>query len=244
MTLLCTATGCRIPGKHLTDCADQTCRGCVPDLAGEGLRLCWRHADAIGANAVACAALWSELALNLTVSGRGDSGGRGSNPHPSLVVNEAVVEVRTAIRHTLVGWARLIHEERGVSLPWRWEIRRLPAGVEGPANRAEIAVETTAALGRYMEAHGRWLAAHEAAGECSNELASLVVAARRLQGRGETRVIPIGPCPMEDCAGTLRGLLRTERSLLPSAVSCDADAGHEWTAADWPALAASIPVTA
>lgn len=240
---LCTATGCWIPGKHLPECDDRLCRGCVPDLAGSGLRLCYRHADAIGANAVLLGSLWSELALHL-VAGGGGGEGRGSNPHPSLMVNEAVIEVRATIRHTLVGWARIVHEERGVSLPWRWKLHRLPRGVEGPVRASVEPVETTGALGRYVERHGRWLAAHEAAGECSNELASLVSAGRRAQGHAGTRVIPIGPCPMEDCAGTLRGLLRTERSLLPSAVTCDADAGHEWTAADWPALAASIRVPA
>lgn len=236
---LCTATGCRIIGMHQPDCAGEGCRGCVPNMAGDGLRVCYGHADSIGSNAVTAATLWSELALNLVPSGSGE-GGRGSNPHPSLVLNDAVVEVRLTIRNTLVGWGRLIHEERGVSLPWRWEIRRLPLGLEGPANRVESPVETTAALGRYVEAHGRWLASHGAAGECADEMAELVRAARRVQGGSGTRVIEIGPCPMPDCAGMLRALLRRENSLMPSSVSCDTDPGHEWTSADWMALGRSM----
>ncbi len=239
---LCASPRCRVAGLHHGDCDTQDCRGCLPNTAGSGLLLCYGCADGIGKDAVTCAGLWIELALSLAPGGSGE--GRGVNPHPSLVLHEGVMEVRTSIRNTLVSWARLIHEERAVSLPWQWRIVRLPSGVEGPANRLRIAVETTTALGRYVQMHGRWLAAHEAAAEAADEMAELVAAARRMQGRSGTRIIEIGPCPMSECGGTLRALMRTERSLMPSSVTCDADAGHEWTSADWMALARSMRIPA
>lgn len=221
MTQLCTSPRCRTIGQHHTDCPGD-CRGCLPNTAGTGLALCYNHADAIGTDAVAVAQAWGELALSLAPSGTGDGGGRGGNPHPSLVLHDGVVEVRATIRHTLVSWVRLVADERSVALP----------------------VDRVGALGRFVQAHSRWLGAQDYAGECSDEFAGLVSAARRLMQPSGTRIIPVGPCPMQDCGGELRALMRTERSLVPSSVTCDLDTGHEWTSADWMALARSMRVAA
>jgi hypothetical protein len=241
VTQLCTSPRCRTIGQHHTDCPGD-CRGCLPNLAGTGLALCYNHADRIGTDAVALAQAWGELALSLAPGGTGDGGGRGGNPHPSLVLHDGVVEVRATIRNTVVSWSRLIHEERKVTLPWRWHTVRLPSGVQGPANRIRQGVANTMDLARYIQAHGRWLAGTDYAGECSDEFAKLVADARRLMQPSGTRVIEVGPCPMGECGGMLRALMRTERSLMPSSVTCDADAGHEWTSADWMALARSMQV--
>lgn len=243
MTQLCASPRCRTLGQHHTDC-EGDCRGCLPNVAGSGLLLCYNHADHIGTDAVAAAQAWGELALSLAPSGSGDGGGRGGNPHPSLVLHDGVVEVRATIRHTLVSWTRLIAEERGVHVPWRWQYVLPAFGCEGPANRVRIAVEGATALAEYIQVHARWLAAQDYAGECSDEFASLAASARRVVQPSGTRIISVGPCPMQDCGGELRALMRTERSLMPSSVTCDADTGHEWTAADWPALAASMKVPA
>lgn len=242
MTQLCTSPRCRTIGQHHTDCPGD-CRGCLPNLAGTGLALCYNHADRIGTDAVALAQAWGELALNLVPTGSGE-GGHGANPFPSLVLHDGVVEVRATIRNTVVSWSRLIHEERQVTLPWRWSILRLPSGVQGPANRIRQGVANTMDLARYVQAHGRWIAGTDYAGECSDEFATLLASARRLMQPSGTRVIEVGPCPMGECGGTLRALMRTERSLMPSSVTCDANPEHEWTSADWLALARSMQVAA
>jgi hypothetical protein len=238
----CANPTCHTTGLHKTGC-DRNCRGCLPTLAGNGLALCYNHADRIGADAVKCAEALGELAVSLVPSGSGE-GGRGANPHPSLNLHDGVIELRSTIRNTIVSWSRLIHEERGISLPWRHRIVRLAAGIEGPANRVRQGVANSTDLARYIQTHSRWLAAHPAAGECSEEFATLAASARRLLQPSGTRVIEVGPCPMEECGGMLRALMRTERSLMPSSVTCDADAGHEWTSADWLALARSMRVAA
>lgn len=238
----CASPNCRITGLHLTTCAGN-CRGCLPNLPGSGLVLCYDHADNIGTDAMAAARALNDLALSLVPTGSGE-GTRGTNPHPSLNLRPDVIELRSTIRNTIVSWSRLIHEERQISLPWRWHIARLPEGVEGPANRIRRGVANTLDLARYIRDHARWLAAHPAAAEASTEFAELASAARRIVQPSGTRVIEVGPCPMPECAGTLRALMRTERSLMPSSVTCDADAGHEWTSADWMALARSMRIAA
>lgn len=235
---LCTSPRCRTIGQHHTDCPGD-CRGCLPNLAGTGLALCYNHADRIGTDAVTAAQAMAELALSLTPASSGE-GPRGSNPHPSLVLHDGVIEVRATIRNTIVAWSKLIHEERQVLLPWRWRVIRLPEGIHGPVQRIRQGVANTMDLALYVQAHSRWLAGTDYAGECSDEFATLVAAARRLMQPSGTRIIEVGPCPMPQCGGMLRALMRTERSLMPSSVTCDADTGHEWTSADWMALARSM----
>lgn len=242
MTNLCVRPRCAVPGLHLPDC-DRECSGCVPNTAGAGLLLCYGCADGVGKDALTAAALWEELALHLAPAGRGDGGGGGgSNPFPSLLLHEGVAEVRAEIRHTLVSWTKLIAEECRIDLPWVWEPVPLGKGVHGPRNRRRRPTEATGDLGRYVELHARWLAAHEAAGEVADEMSGLVSAARRVTGGSGTRVVDVGPCPMAECGGQLRGLIRQSRSRMPSSVTCDVDPGHEWTSGDWMALARSMKV--
>lgn len=246
--LLCAAPHCRMPGRHGTDCKaepDKPCRGCIPAMAADGLRLCWRDEDFLGRNAIEAALLWTELGLQLLgTTGAGD-GIRVKQAHPGLNLNEDVVEHRAVIRHTLVSWVKLISEDRGLTLPWRygpWELIRLPFGVQGPLwrRRTRTVDHATARLGRYIADHGKWLAAHPLAGGVSGELHGLVARGRTLRQASGTRVVPIGHCPGSQegrrCSGTLRALLRREASLLPSAVACDADETHSWDSTQWTKL--------
>jgi hypothetical protein len=49
-------------------------------------------------------------------------------------------------------------------------------------------------------------------------------------------VFPIGGCPHDGCAGTIKAILRRVDSLLPSSLQCDADEEHLWPADQWVAL--------
>lgn len=242
-TTLCLSRRCWIPGAHRTDCPSEMCRGCQPNTAGAGLLLCYGCADRIGSDAIAAAEACAELAEWLAPGGTGQGRG-GVNPHPSLTLHDGVVEVRNLIRSQIVAWSKLVHEQRRVRLPWEWRIVRLPAGVEGPARRVRQGLANTRSLAQLIQTHARWLAAHPAAADCAEELSDLVAAARRVTNPSGTRVIEIGPCPMEGCGGTLRGLLRRQASLIPSSVTCDTEPGHEWTSADWLALARSMKAAA
>jgi hypothetical protein len=249
--LLCAAPHCCPPGHHGQDCAGETCRGCLPARAADGLYLCWHCAEAMERDAPESARLWGELGLCLI--GAGDQGEvRASNPQPGLSVRDAVVEHRATIRHTLVSWTLLVTEERGIELPWRWtpwELVELPTGVQGPLNRVRERVtdESTFALGSLLAAHSRWIAQQPFAGEAAGELRELVRNGRSLRQPSGTRVVQIGPCPQSgedgDCPGTLRAMLRREASLLPSAVTCDANEEHSWDSTQWTKLGRRMRVT-
>jgi len=222
MTLLCIAGNCRVPGHHADDCKaepDKPCRGCQPARAADGLRLCWHCTNRLGSNAVAAAELWSELGLVLVGGGVGDEI-RQRNPGAGLNLKDKVVEHRTLIRHRLVSWTLLIAEDRGFELP----------------------DDRVQALGKFVSNSANWLAAQDFADEAANELAELVSTGRSLRQPSGTRIIEIGPCPksvgddeeiQEKCGGVVRALLRTEASLLPSAIQCDADDEHAWASHEW-----------
>src|ERR1043165_4234664 len=79
---LCTVDPCFIPKRHLDSCEDRDpCRGCLPGLAADGLRLCTHHADRIARDALTLAARHRQLALGL--AGTGQPGERTSGGNRS-----------------------------------------------------------------------------------------------------------------------------------------------------------------
>lgn len=231
--LLCVSPRCKPPTRHKPDCVgdpQEPCRGCLPARAHDGLRLCWHCTERLGKNAVEAAELWSELGLALVGGGSGDEGVRMKNPGAGLNLKPRVVEARTLIRNRLVSWTLLVTEDRGFSVP----------------------ADNVTALGRFLQAQAQWLAQQEFAGEAADEIAELVDVGRSLRQPSQTRIIEIGPCPrkveidvsddpddeilLDACPGVLRALLRSEASLLPSAVQCDADDEHAWDSTQWSKL--------
>lgn len=221
MTLLCSAPNCRKPGSHTPECVskpDVPCpRGCQPAQAADGLNLCLHHTRWIALDAVLAANLWIELGLCLVGAGAMEEI-RTKGEKLGINLRDKVVEHRTLIRHRLVAYTMLISEKRGHSLP----------------------PDTITALGDYVATNNAWLAAYPAAGDIAGELKELVTEGRALQQPSGTRVVPIGPCPVQveerACTGTLRALLRRQASLLPSAVTCDHDDTHTWDSTQWSRL--------
>jgi len=214
---LCASPSCAARGKHQSDCGSEDCRGCLPRRAADGLRLCVLHTDLIAEDARSVAELHAALADRLASSGLPGERTSGTRD-PGLKLNDAAVEARVLIRHTLVSWTYLIAEERGVALP----------------------VDTTAAVAAFVARHAPWLAAHSEAGSVSDELRDLVRHAYPIAYPSGTRIFDVAGCPTEGCAGTLRAILRRTDSLLPTAVSCDADDTHSWPADKWLTLGRQI----
>ena len=204
--LACSTPRCAIPRRHKDGCSNDDCKGCLPAMAQDGLRLCRLHTTRISTDALRCAELDHEIEQVLTASGRGGERTSGTADH-GTVLNERAVEVRVEIRHTLVAIARLISEERGIGLP--------------PNNLDAIAA--------YVATHHVWLAAHNAvAGDTSDELSSLQRRAWNVAYPTGARVFDIGPCTITDCTGTIRAVIRDVDTGVLSELVCDADEPHRW----------------
>lgn len=224
--LLCASPRCKPPARHKPDCVQDPqapCRGCLPARAADGLRLCQWETDRLAVHPVEAARLWIELGLSLVGTSSGDGIGQ-KNPGRGLNLNPKVVEHRATIRHVLAANAKRIAAERGFNLP----------------------ADSVHAVAEFVARNHLWMAAHEDAGQFADELAGLVETGRSLRQPSSTRIIEIGPCPrttegddeaeQTPCTGVLRALLRSEASLLPSAVQCDTVEDHCWDSTQWTKL--------
>ncbi|MEV0726019.1 hypothetical protein AB0I37_24975 [Micromonospora purpureochromogenes] len=172
---LCVADHCGILNQHSEQCPGQGCRGCLPRLAADGLRLCEVDTRRIGEDARTAAVLHEDLALTLIRRGRGGEK-VASSSSGAPVPDDEVMEARSAIRATLASLCRMIAEERGSHLP----------------------ADAIEAMGAYVAHHAVWLAAHGAAGEHARDLRDVAgdPRTRRLAYPAGTDRLYIGDCPL------------------------------------------------
>jgi hypothetical protein len=204
---LCRSRACNMPGTHREgvdpeDCGPD-CRGCGQAEAADGLQLCRVCERRIGHDAWRAAWLYEALSAALT-GGQGVDGATGAAARePGLSLRDPAVEARDTIRNLLVGLVRMISDERGISLPWRWEYRieRLPRRFIGPPRRlARRRYDNTVqAMAAYVGRHATWLAAHAAAGEHAEQLRDVALDGRTYAlafpgGRGGRQLL--GSCPL------------------------------------------------
>jgi hypothetical protein len=231
--ILCVADPCTVPGRHQTACPGEDCRGCLPGLAADGRYLCGHHERRLGSDVAELPALYDALALRLAATGMGGERTSGT-PTRSPGINDAAVEARTVVRHTVVSWCLLVAEERGVTLPGRWTVVELPLGVEGPLQRVQVPDETMAALVAWLGKHVPWLAAQRFGGEACDEFRALAHGhPRSVAYPNGTRSFNVADCPVEECPGKVRAVLRRTDALLPSELVCTEDEGHTWPASAW-----------
>lgn len=218
MTVLCASPRCQARDRHRGDCHDEQCRGCLPRRAADGLRLCHVCSERLATNAITAGQLWHALGRALTgTTGWGEKAS-GTRSH-GLSVNDAAVEARATIRHTLVAISKMISETRGFALP----------------------ADNIDALADYLARNAAWLAAHETAGDLADELADLAHGdARRIAypsgaRRYQLRTPDGHPvaCPTDGCDGALWAILRRDDSLLPSELVCSTDDTHRIPASQW-----------
>lgn len=149
MTALCIADHCGIPNRHGEHCPGGACRGCLPRAALDGLRLCHVCTRRIAEDARTAAVLYEDMGLTLIRAQNGAQRiGAGHSSSGAPVPDDDGMEARSAIRVTLVSLARLIHDERGFTLP----------------------ADDVPAMGLYVANNATWLAAHPAADEHAKDL--------------------------------------------------------------------------
>lgn len=214
--LLCVSPRCWIRDKHLPDREQepdhQACSGCLPRYAADGLMLCDLHTRVLAEDAQTAADLYEELELVLAAPTRPGEKTSGTAEH-GTELNDRAVEARTLIRHRFVSWSLFIAEERGVTTP----------------------ADTVAAMAEFIIKHSVWLAGNlDIAGDASDEFADLAHGAPwRTAYPSGARRFRVGPCLIAECTGDIVAVLRDTDQLLPSALSCDVDPGHTWTASSW-----------
>lgn len=244
----CLAPHCVTRARHRDDCPDvDECRGCLPRLAADGLRLCDVCARQLGENLMVAAIRYTDLGLVLT-AGRGLGEIVTASTDPNMSLNEHAADLRAEIRRALAGVCGLISRERGMAPPALAgvveRVENLPRGFIGPPRMLIRSVDEVAELSVYAGRHREWLAAHSRAGRVSARLHDLAHGdAYRVAypsgGRSFEVATPNGPAPCPEtvdgkpCAGTLWTILRRTDSLWPAELACNVDDGHRIPFADW-----------
>lgn len=199
------------------DTMNDTCHRCGRPVA-DSAPCCSACVEQTRANLEYVAANAGDLETTLTRQDRVSSGtgGRASAETP-LPINLHASEVGTRLRNTLSTWARLLIEERGMTLQ-----EAFPATVtrpEGPVcggdgswclHRSCRAIllapareATEAEMARFLHKHLPWASHREWAPECFDELSRCAVDLQRAVD-SPPPMISLGRCDRENCKGELR----------------------------------------
>jgi hypothetical protein len=255
---LCAVEPCTIPKRHLDSCDNPSeCRGCLPGLAADGLRLCTHHNRRLGRDLLILAARHRQLAL--TLAGTGQPGGErtsGGDRNPNINLNLRAAVVRRDIEVLLTTLARTITSQRGFGWPMDTVVAVVerPYGFIGPMPAAASSRHTyrVPPLAKLCARSADWLAAHDRAGEYSAAISNLVGQAFRTAFPTGTRVFELPglngerflacthavddedePGEKKPCPGTLWTIVRKDGDRLPSQIMCNADDGHQWPSTQW-----------
>lgn len=140
MTALCQADGCRIRARHWSDCADDTCAGCIPRQAMPGAAVCEVCEDRAWKACQDIAAKWDDTAEQLTRSMPHGEPVKASR-EPGLDLNPNAVERRALVRTTVHTWGLTLLEV-APTLDGRDALKaaraRLEAIVRDPRRHGEI----------------------------------------------------------------------------------------------------------
>lgn len=171
----------RTPATRFSGTAGQ-----VPHEPGNrisGIRLCGDCLFALTAALASLPGLYEECGrvLSGARTRRWEERPSAGGPQRGIPLNTAAADVRSAMLRVLASWSGLVVDERGVAAPRR----------EVPE------------LAGFLLRHVDWLAAHDAVADLTAEASRLARRARRVVEPPPASGVPVGPCPVEECAGTL-----------------------------------------
>lgn len=171
-----------------------------------GSSLCDPCATKLGRDLAELPRLHRELLYALSAPERSGEKVRATG-YPGIPFNDRAARARGQVVGVLASWAELVVQERGVRPPRR-DVR---------------------ALSEFLVRHRDWLAAHEAAGDCVDEVADLVSKGRGVIAPQVIRAVPIGACVAPGCPGELNAAAQ-------STIRCTADPTHVWGPRSWSEL--------
>jgi len=114
MTGLCRLPTCRQRGRHLPGCVDESCTGCLPRLATEGI-VCDADVDRAARLLAEIERLTPDARLVAAGQVRRGHGGAGGKPGSRPPLNVDAVDALDVIQSALTTLARDIAETRGLT---------------------------------------------------------------------------------------------------------------------------------
>ncbi|MCH0542337.1 hypothetical protein I3F58_22850 [Streptomyces sp. MUM 203J] len=198
-------------------CRRQEAAGRARRHAEQNTRLCSGCGHRFVAELKALPGLYEECGTLLAGSDQPRERTSGG-PLPGMPFNTAAAEARSSVVGVLRSWAAMVLDDR-------FGGGRHAAAIRTPGTVAELAA--------FLVRHSDWLAAHDAAGEVSEEVARLVRRARRVIDPEPLRRVTIGACTKPDCSGGLTATVRPSHARFPAEITCDTDPAHRWLGHEW-----------
>lgn len=179
--------------------------------AHDGLRVCWGCREGIERDVLDIGRIDAELLDQQAWRSVPDGPSVSGTRERSMPVRLRHADARMRIEVGLFAWAKLVIDERGLSLPARQTVQ----------------VAATIVL-----SSAGWLAAHPLAVECCNELRELAHGWPRSVARpsGSTRA-PAGACPL--CCEETHAIIRPADDERESTIVCSACPDHRWSPNEW-----------
>lgn len=186
-----------------------------PTLAAEPSRLCPGHDARLSRDLADLPDLAVELDAQMIAAAGGGPKVSGT-PGRALVGDlDAATHLRIIVAE-MVGWCRVVHEERGAILPSN---------------------DSLSTLIGYMQRHHLWATEQPWVKEYATQLRDLHVAGRIILTAGRTRRVDLGPCDLnvscdvvtgeeQTCEGILRATLKRDEDDLPPIVCSGCGTEH------------------
>jgi hypothetical protein len=151
----------------------------------------------------------------------GAGSGRGAPGASSwaLPIVPVIADHREDIARKLASWALMVSEERGMHPP---------------------ASSRPTATAPWLLVHLRWACAQPWVDDLAGEMTALRSRSFSLLFPTSRRRVPVGPCPLEDCTGTLTASIGPADDLLPPWIGCDHEPEHLWSPSQWHHLGRSL----
>lgn len=147
MTQLCAIPTCRIRGRHLPACQDETCSGCLPRVALDGL-VCDVCVNRTATALTAIITLTPDARAIAYGEVRRSTGGGSNKPGSRSPGNDDAMDALDAVQNALTTIARDIAETRGLTFGSDGRSRPLSSSVT--AQQPSLVPASTPELQRGM----------------------------------------------------------------------------------------------
>ena len=154
---------------------------------------------------------------------------------PPLPVPVGVLSLRREVCEVLVSWIRLVIDGA--------------VDIDGNSMDVHLDGKDAPTLAGWLLTWADWLGDHEASDVAVSELGTYAQRCDDVVSQRRVRRFKVGPCidhsttdmgERVPCTGTLYAILSSTDDLLPSALRCDADPDHMYSAGDWRRLGERI----
>ncbi len=204
------------------NCAIRSCGApLVLGAKSRGLRLCSSCRNLLTGRLASLPRLYQACEQALEIRRQHPIAVVRSRRSRGICLDDQTMAVRSDTIRVLSSWCEMVVDERGVTGPSSFDVRKLTA---------------------FLQAHLDWLATHTVAADFAAEIAALAADVTQVLNPAKVRMIDLAICTRDGCGQTVRASISTVNQRSAPKVRCDA--GHIWQPRQWLDLRHKLDLTA